>query len=192
MGTRLRRAGSPCSGCCVNLTDLHRRLLADVLAVGGAYPLALTGGYAVQAHGLVDRLSQDLNVATENPDRVEDIDAAARWPGTTRLAGQRSGSRPALRTPDRHRSRRSREVRGRHPQGSAPATARTHRPRSRRPCGARTATGGYGRCLNRSTIPHSTTCDSWAYVSFPEAEVRSSRKPRNSYDTGSKIRYLLL
>ncbi|MFB8140745.1 nucleotidyl transferase AbiEii/AbiGii toxin family protein [Streptomyces parvus] len=62
----------------MNLTDLHRRLLADVLAVGGAYPLALTGGYAVQAHGLVDRLSQDLDVATENPDRMEDIAAAVR------------------------------------------------------------------------------------------------------------------
>ncbi|KOG86424.1 nucleotidyl transferase AbiEii/AbiGii toxin family protein [Streptomyces varsoviensis] len=59
----------------MNLTDLHRRLLTDVLAVGGAYPLALTGGYAVQAHGLVDRLSQDLDVATENPDRMEDIAA---------------------------------------------------------------------------------------------------------------------
>jgi predicted nucleotidyltransferase component of viral defense system len=62
----------------VNLTDLHRRLLADVLAVGGAYPLALTGGYAVQAHGLVDRLSQDLDVATENPERMEDIATAVR------------------------------------------------------------------------------------------------------------------
>ncbi|GHA99306.1 hypothetical protein EES45_18420 [Streptomyces sp. ADI97-07] len=41
----------------MNLIDLHRRLLVDVLAVGGAYPLALTGGYAVQAHGLIDRLS---------------------------------------------------------------------------------------------------------------------------------------
>jgi hypothetical protein len=30
----------------VNLTDLHRRLLTDVLAVGGDYPLALTGGPA--------------------------------------------------------------------------------------------------------------------------------------------------
>ncbi|MGX4694564.1 hypothetical protein [Streptomyces sp. JNUCC 63] len=32
----------------MNLTELHRRLLADVLAAGSAYPLALTGGYAVQ------------------------------------------------------------------------------------------------------------------------------------------------
>lgn len=57
---------------------MHRRLLADVLAVGGVYPLVLTGGYAVQAHGLVDRLSQDLDVATENPDPMEDIAAAVR------------------------------------------------------------------------------------------------------------------
>ncbi len=62
----------------MNLTDLHRRLLADVLAVGSSYPLALTGGYAVQAHGLVDRLSQDLDVATENPDRMEDIATSVR------------------------------------------------------------------------------------------------------------------
>jgi predicted nucleotidyltransferase component of viral defense system len=51
----------------VNLTELHRRLLADVLAIGAPYPLVITGGYAVQAHGLVDRLSQDLDVATESP-----------------------------------------------------------------------------------------------------------------------------
>ncbi|MEV5508933.1 nucleotidyl transferase AbiEii/AbiGii toxin family protein [Streptomyces orinoci] len=59
----------------MNLTDLHRRLLADLLSVGDAYPLVLTGGYAVQAHGLVDRLSQDLDVATENPDPMEEIAA---------------------------------------------------------------------------------------------------------------------
>ncbi|MFJ5260841.1 nucleotidyl transferase AbiEii/AbiGii toxin family protein [Streptomyces sp. NPDC088387] len=62
----------------MNLTDLHRRLLADLLDVGGGYPLALTGGYAVQAHGLVNRLSQDLDVATENPESMEDIATAVR------------------------------------------------------------------------------------------------------------------
>lgn len=60
----------------MNLSDLHRRLLADVLAIGTPYPLVLTGGYAVQAHGLVDRLSQDLDVATENPAAMEDIATA--------------------------------------------------------------------------------------------------------------------
>ncbi|MEV6394050.1 nucleotidyl transferase AbiEii/AbiGii toxin family protein [Streptomyces sp. NPDC051907] len=62
----------------MNLTELHRRLLADVLSVGRSYPLALTGGYAVQAHGLVDRLSQDLDVATENPDGMESITTTVR------------------------------------------------------------------------------------------------------------------
>lgn len=57
----------------MNLTDLHRRLLADVLAIGTSYPLVITGGYAVQAHGLVDRLSQDLDVATENPAPMDEI-----------------------------------------------------------------------------------------------------------------------
>jgi hypothetical protein len=57
----------------VNLSGLHRRLLADVLAIGSPYPLIITGGYAVQAHGLVDRLSQDLDVATESPVPMADI-----------------------------------------------------------------------------------------------------------------------
>ncbi|MCP9213392.1 nucleotidyl transferase AbiEii/AbiGii toxin family protein [Streptomyces sp. NEAU-Y11] len=57
----------------MNLSPLHRRLLTDVLAIGTPYPLVITGGYAVQAHGLVDRLSQDLDVATENPAPMADI-----------------------------------------------------------------------------------------------------------------------
>ncbi|MFD5552372.1 nucleotidyl transferase AbiEii/AbiGii toxin family protein [Streptomyces sp. NPDC127068] len=57
----------------MNLSPLHRRLLADVLAIGSPYPLVVTGGYAVQAHGLVERLSQDLDVATENPAPMADI-----------------------------------------------------------------------------------------------------------------------
>ncbi|MEV7834377.1 nucleotidyl transferase AbiEii/AbiGii toxin family protein [Streptomyces subrutilus] len=60
----------------MNLGDLHRRLLADVLAIGTPYPLVITGGYAVQAHGLVSRLSQDLDVATQNPAPMEEIIAA--------------------------------------------------------------------------------------------------------------------
>ncbi|MFE9552817.1 nucleotidyl transferase AbiEii/AbiGii toxin family protein [Streptomyces sp. NPDC006692] len=57
----------------MNLNDLHRRLLADVLAIGSPYPLVITGGYAVQAHGLVERLSRDLDVATENPAPIAEI-----------------------------------------------------------------------------------------------------------------------
>lgn len=51
----------------MNLNALHRRLLRDVLEIGNAFPFVITGGYAVQAHGLVDRLSQDIDVATNSP-----------------------------------------------------------------------------------------------------------------------------
>ncbi|MEV6297391.1 nucleotidyl transferase AbiEii/AbiGii toxin family protein [Streptomyces sp. NPDC051896] len=47
-----------------------------MLDLGSPYPLVLTGGYAVQAHGLVERLSRDLDVATENPAPMDEIIAA--------------------------------------------------------------------------------------------------------------------
>jgi hypothetical protein len=50
----------------MNLNALHRRLLRDVLETGNAFPFVITGGYAVQAHGLVDRLSRDIDVATNS------------------------------------------------------------------------------------------------------------------------------
>ncbi|MFI6037467.1 nucleotidyl transferase AbiEii/AbiGii toxin family protein [Streptomyces sp. NPDC051315] len=62
----------------MNRPDPHRRLLADLLDVGAYYPLALAGSYAVQAHGLVERVSQDVDVATENPADMEDIAATVR------------------------------------------------------------------------------------------------------------------
>ncbi|MDI6517689.1 nucleotidyl transferase AbiEii/AbiGii toxin family protein [Streptomyces coelicoflavus] len=57
----------------MRLPHLHARLLADVLAIGSPYPLVITGGYAVQAHELLARPSQDLDVATENPAPMEEI-----------------------------------------------------------------------------------------------------------------------
>jgi hypothetical protein len=48
---------------------LHARLLADVLATGSPYPWVITGGYAVQAHELLSRPSQDLDVASTTPRR---------------------------------------------------------------------------------------------------------------------------
>jgi hypothetical protein len=60
----------------VKLTEPHCRLLADVLAVGAPYPLALAGGDAVRAHGLVDRPSRDVDVATESPAPMEEIASA--------------------------------------------------------------------------------------------------------------------
>jgi hypothetical protein len=55
----------------MNLNGLHRRLLQDVLEIGNDLPFVITGGYAVQAHGIVDRLSRDIDVATNNPIPME-------------------------------------------------------------------------------------------------------------------------
>ncbi|MFH8492111.1 nucleotidyl transferase AbiEii/AbiGii toxin family protein [Streptomyces longisporoflavus] len=79
----------------MSLSGLHRRLLVDVLAIGSPYPLVITGGYAVQAHGLVERLSQDLDVATENPAPMSEIaDTVARG-----LAGRGWRVRPVATDP---------------------------------------------------------------------------------------------
>ncbi|MGW1727789.1 nucleotidyl transferase AbiEii/AbiGii toxin family protein [Streptomyces sp. NPDC002306] len=55
------------------LPDHHRRLLRDALTAGHPYGLALMGGYAVQAHGIVHRPSQDLDFATEHPASMREI-----------------------------------------------------------------------------------------------------------------------
>lgn len=57
----------------MNLSDLHRRLLQDVLAIGNAFPFVITGGYAVQAHCLVDRFSRDIDVATNSSISMDDL-----------------------------------------------------------------------------------------------------------------------
>jgi hypothetical protein len=57
----------------MNLNDLHRRLLRDVLEVGNAFPLVITGGYAVQAHRIVDRFSRDIDMATDSVATMEAI-----------------------------------------------------------------------------------------------------------------------
>lgn len=67
----------------MNLSVLHQRLLRDVLEIGNTLPLVLAGGYAVQAHGLVDRLSRDVDVAT-NSNVPMDAIASAMIEGLTR------------------------------------------------------------------------------------------------------------
>ena len=68
----------------MNLNALHRRLMQDVLEVGNGLPLVITGGYAIQAHQLVDRLSRDIDVATDSGIPMEDITAAVVAGLTTR------------------------------------------------------------------------------------------------------------
>ncbi|MDI2127228.1 nucleotidyl transferase AbiEii/AbiGii toxin family protein [Yinghuangia seranimata] len=57
----------------MNLPELHRRLLLDVLEIGVEFPLVIAGGYAVKAHGLVDRPSRDLDFATTTATDTHDI-----------------------------------------------------------------------------------------------------------------------
>ncbi|MFR9798126.1 hypothetical protein ACL02U_19820 [Streptomyces sp. MS06] len=54
----------------------HRRLLADTLAADTPHPLVLAGGYALQAHGLLDRPHGNVDVATESPAPMTEITAA--------------------------------------------------------------------------------------------------------------------
>src|SRR3984893_621091 len=57
----------------MNLNDLHRRLLQDVLEIGNDLPLVITGGYGVQAHHIVDRFSRDIDMATDSMVAMEAI-----------------------------------------------------------------------------------------------------------------------
>ncbi|MEU0398516.1 nucleotidyl transferase AbiEii/AbiGii toxin family protein [Streptomyces sp. NPDC006208] len=54
---------------------MHERLLSDALQAGARYGLVLAGGYAVQAHELVSRISQDLDFATTDPAGLDVITA---------------------------------------------------------------------------------------------------------------------
>jgi predicted nucleotidyltransferase component of viral defense system len=62
----------------MNLTVLHRRLLRDVLEIGNAFPLVLTGGYAVQAHRIVGRFSRDIDMAADSAVTMDVIGTKVR------------------------------------------------------------------------------------------------------------------
>jgi len=49
----------------------HRALVEAVLPVCSRYGLAVAGGYAVKAHGLVERPSEDIDFATGTAAPVE-------------------------------------------------------------------------------------------------------------------------
>jgi hypothetical protein len=54
----------------------HRALVEAVLPVCSRYGLAVAGGYAVKAHGLVERPSEDIDLATAAAAPIEEIVAA--------------------------------------------------------------------------------------------------------------------
>ena len=87
----------------MNPNDLHRRLLQDVLEVGNAFPLVITGGYAIQAHRIVDRFSRDIDMATDSAV----ICGTGRSLGRTTSIG---GSIPRPMSTTKTRTRRSKHL----------------------------------------------------------------------------------
>lgn len=96
-----------------DMPELHTRLLRDVIALGSPYLLVLTGGYAARAHRLVNRPSQDLDIATENPAPMADIAATLRTGlEAPRLESARAGDLAAVRPLHCVRSRHRTGLRG--------------------------------------------------------------------------------
>jgi predicted nucleotidyltransferase component of viral defense system len=54
----------------------HKALVDAALPVCARYGLAVAGGYAVKAHGLVERPSEDIDFATDTAAPIEEIVAA--------------------------------------------------------------------------------------------------------------------
>jgi hypothetical protein len=78
------------------MDPFHERLARVGLAAAGRYGFCLAGGYAVQAHGFVDRLSKDVDLFTSTsaaadfPAALVDVIAAYRGDGL-QVAVEREG-----------------------------------------------------------------------------------------------------
>ena len=59
------------------MDQLHRRLARLALAEAGAFGFCLAGGYAVQAHGFLDRPSEDVDLFTTTASEEHFSDALA-------------------------------------------------------------------------------------------------------------------
>ncbi|MEU6812849.1 hypothetical protein ABZ920_28490 [Streptomyces sp. NPDC046831] len=79
----------------MNLPEPHRRLLEDVATAGTPYALALAGGYALQAHGLIDRPHRNVDFATQSAEPMETVAGAVR----TALEARGRLVRPGSLTP---------------------------------------------------------------------------------------------
>ncbi|MEU9988760.1 hypothetical protein AB0E10_18570 [Streptomyces sp. NPDC048045] len=80
----------------MNMPEPHRRLLSDVVSAGSPYVLVLAGGYALQAHGLVQRPHANLDFATESPESTERIAHAVAAALEARGRQVRAGAGTAL------------------------------------------------------------------------------------------------
>jgi hypothetical protein len=76
----------------------HERLAREALQVAAAYGFALAGGYAIQAHGFLDRPSADVDLFAEAsarinfPEAVDAVIAAYQRDGLETRAEARSSS----------------------------------------------------------------------------------------------------
>ncbi|MFD4788702.1 hypothetical protein ACFWN1_16910 [Streptomyces sp. NPDC058459] len=57
----------------MSISELHQRLLADIVSAGSPYGLVLAGGYALEAHGVVGRVHGNLDFATESGTAMADV-----------------------------------------------------------------------------------------------------------------------
>lgn len=57
----------------IDMPPFHRRIIEASLDMCQEYGLVLAGGYAMKAHGLVDRPSNDIDFATAHPLPVEEL-----------------------------------------------------------------------------------------------------------------------
>jgi predicted nucleotidyltransferase component of viral defense system len=57
----------------LNMPEFHRRVIESSLDLCAEYGLFLAGGYAMKAHGLVDRPSKDIDFATAHPLPVDQL-----------------------------------------------------------------------------------------------------------------------
>ncbi|MFE1308364.1 nucleotidyl transferase AbiEii/AbiGii toxin family protein [Streptomyces sp. NPDC058755] len=80
----------------MNIPEPHHRLLADVVSVGSPHVLVLAGGYALQAHGLLERPHANLDFATESAEAMHRIAGAVGAALEARGRQVRAGAVTAL------------------------------------------------------------------------------------------------
>jgi len=71
MGKQIPRTRRTTSGSCLAVDAFHERLARTGLAAAERYGFALAGGYAVQAAGLLERPSEDIDLFTAWERRAE-------------------------------------------------------------------------------------------------------------------------
>jgi hypothetical protein len=85
------------------MDSLHERLARLALSVSSRYGFCLAGGYAVQAHGFLDRPSEDVDLFTTSaaeeqfPDAVATVIAAYKATDSTSPPLRRTVASPGSR-----------------------------------------------------------------------------------------------